>query len=68
VPTKYQPRAARCSHCGDVVLVAEHTIPKLFGSRVAKKSTVRLEHADPGPNGELWDPVDEGCRRARVAE
>jgi hypothetical protein len=66
VPTEYHPRPTRCSKCGDVVLVAEHSMGKLFGSRMGKKPTVRLEHADPGPHGELWDAVDDGCRRPRV--
>ena len=67
MPTIYHPRPARCSHCGDVVLVAEHRLAKLFGSRVGKKSTIRLEHADPGPDGELFDEVDGGCHRQPVA-
>ena len=67
VPTSYRPRAAACSGCGDVVLVSEFTTGKIFGSRAVKKPTVRLEHADPGPAGEVFDAVDVGCRRPHVA-
>ncbi len=67
MPTVHHPRRDPCSHCGDVVLVAEYRMGTLFGSKVGKKPKVRLEHADPGPDGELFDPVDDGCRRPRVA-
>lgn len=39
----------------------------MFGARVGKEPTLELEHADPGPNGEVFDAVDDGCRRPRVA-
>jgi hypothetical protein len=67
VPTTYHPRRGRCTRCGDVVLVAERSPGTVFGMRLAKTSEIRLEHADPGPDGELFDAVDDGCRRARVA-
>jgi hypothetical protein len=63
---RYHPRPARCTNCGDVVLVAEHSVGSIFGLRVVKAPQIRLEHADPGPDGELFDGVDEGCRRPRA--
>lgn len=68
MPTTYQPRREPCSHCGDTVLVAEHSVGSLFGARFGKKPTFRLEHADPGPEGELFDAVDGGCLRPRVRD
>lgn len=62
----YRRRPAPCSGCGDVVLIAEGTIPRLFGLDLKRRSKVWLEHADPGPSGEVHDPVDADCRRPRV--
>lgn len=67
MPTTHQPRRAPCSTCGDVVLVAEYSPGTLFGSRLGTKPTITLEHADPAPDGERFDAVDDGCRRRRVA-
>jgi hypothetical protein len=67
VPTKYHPRPARCTTCGDVVLVVERSLGTVFGFRLAKQPVIRLEHADPAPDGELFDAVDEGCRRPPVS-
>ena len=67
MPVTYHPRAARCTGCGDVVLVAERRPGTIFGLRPARSPTIRLEHADPAPGGELFDAVDDGCRRRRVA-
>lgn len=69
MPTTYHPRTAPCTHCGDVVLVVETQLGKLFGLNLLRFGApkLRLEHADPGPGGEVFDAVDEGCRRPRVA-
>ena len=67
VPTTYRPRRAPCTHCGDTVLIVEAQIGSLFGMKlrgVAPK--VRLEHADPGPVDDVFDAVDDGCRRPPV--
>jgi hypothetical protein len=66
VATTYRRRAAPCSHCGDVVLVAQRQMPKLLGAELRWGPKSWLEHADPGPDGETDDPVDERCRRPRV--
>ena len=67
VPTTYHPRSAPCTHCGDDVLVVETQIGKLFGLNLLRPAKIRLEHADPGPGGEVFDAVDDGCRRPRVS-
>ena len=67
VPTTYHRRPAPCTHCGDAVLVVEQQIGKLFGLNLLKAPKIWLEHADPGPSGEVFDAVDDGCRRPRVA-
>ena len=64
--TTYQRRPAPCSHCGDVVLVAQRRMPKLFGADLGWGPKAWVEHADPSPAGETDDPVDEHCRRAPV--
>lgn len=66
VPTTYHRRPAPCTHCGDVVLVVESQVGKLFGFNLRRAPKIRLEHADAGPGGETSDPVDDGCRRPRV--
>lgn len=70
VPVNHRPRRARCSHCGDVVLIAERTNRTLWGMpfmrRVDPKNNITLEHADPGPDGETFDGVDDDCRRPPV--
>lgn len=70
MPIAHHRRAAPCSHCGDVVLIAAKTGRKGYGfgfmRRVDAKPKLSLEHADPGPDGEMFDAVDEGCRRPRV--
>ncbi|WP_375484749.1 hypothetical protein [uncultured Jatrophihabitans sp.] len=66
MPTTHHPRSAPCTGCGDVVLVVERSPGLILGLRSNRKSTIRLEHADPAPDGELFDAVDDGCRRARV--
>jgi hypothetical protein len=48
------------------VLVVEERLGKLFGLNLLKAPKMRLEHADPGPGGEVFDAVDDGCRRPRV--
>jgi hypothetical protein len=67
VPTTYHRRRTPCTHCGDAVLVAESRTGKLFGLNLRRTPKVRLEHADPGPDGAAFDAVDDGCRRPRVA-
>lgn len=67
MPTTYHRRPAPCTHCGDTVLVVETQIGKLFGLSLVRAPKIRLEHADPGPGGDVFDAVDEGCRRPRVA-
>lgn len=66
VPTTYQRRQSPCTHCGDTVLIVERRIGKLFGFNFGRMPNIRLEHADPGPAGEVFDPVDDGCRRPPV--
>ena len=63
---QFTTRPAPCSHCGDTVLVVAHQELKLAGLRVSKGHIDRLEHADPSPDGETHDGVDDACRRARV--
>jgi hypothetical protein len=48
------------------VLIVERQIGKLFGLNLHRTPRIRLEHADPGPGGEAFDAVDDGCRRPRV--
>ena len=67
VPTTYHRRPAPCTHCGDTVLVVEKQIGKLFGLNLLRAPKIRLEHADPGPGGHVFDAVDDGCRRPRVS-
>jgi hypothetical protein len=67
MPTTYHRRPAPCTHCGDTVLVVETQVGKLFGLNLRRVPTIRLEHADPGPGGEVFDAVDDGCGRPRVA-
>lgn len=67
VPTTFHRRPAPCTHCGDVVLVCESQVGKLFGLTLRRAPKIRFEHADAGPGGETFDPVDDGCRRPRVA-
>ena len=64
VPTSYQRRERPCSHCGNVVLVVEASMGTIFGARIGRKPRMGLQHADPGPDGEVFDAVDDGCRRA----
>jgi hypothetical protein len=61
------PAPAPCTHCGDTVLVVEAQIGKLFGLNLRRAPKIRLEHADPGPGGDVFDAVDAGCRRPLVA-
>lgn len=67
MPTSYQRRATPCTHCGDTVLVVEQQLGRLFGLTLRRARKPRLEHADPGPDGEVFDAVDAGCRRPPVA-
>lgn len=67
VSTTYHRRRAACTHCHDTVLVAERRVGMLLGFTVRRKPTIWFEHADPGPNGEVFDAVDDGCRRPPVA-
>lgn len=67
MPSTFSRRHAPCSNCGDVVLIATYTAKKMFGRPVDKGPKITLEHADPSPEGEVFDPVDDGCRRQRVA-
>ncbi len=67
MPSTHRVRPAPCSHCGDTVLVVEQHLGRLFGVRAGRKVTQRLEHADPGPDDEVFDGVDDACRRSRVA-
>lgn len=67
VPTTYHRRSTPCTHCGDAVLIAEERrIGKLFGIKLGRATKIRLEHADPGPDDEVFDAVDDGCRRPPV--
>lgn len=66
MPTTYRRRPAPCLHCGDVVLISETSAPTLFGVVLGMRPSIGLQHADPGPDGEVFDEVDEGCRRAPV--
>lgn len=63
---QFRTRPAPCAHCGDTVLVAEQTPLKLFGFRLGKPAVSRLEHADPAPDGEVFDGVDDACHREPV--
>jgi hypothetical protein len=67
VPTTYRRRPAPCTHCGDTVLIVERQVGSLFGRNLRWAPKVRLEHADAGPDGEVFDAVDERCRRPRVS-
>jgi hypothetical protein len=49
-----------------VVIAEERPIGKLFGIKLGRGTKIRLEHADPGPHDEVFDAVDDGCRRPRV--
>jgi hypothetical protein len=49
------------------VLVVETQPGKLFGLNLGRASKIRLEHADPGPDGDVFDDVDDGCQRPPVA-
>jgi hypothetical protein len=66
MPTTYRRRMAPCTQCGDAVLISEGVVGRLFGLNLPWKPTIRLQHADPGPSGEVFDAVDRGCRRPRV--
>lgn len=48
------------------MLVVERRLGRMLGMRLKDEPVVRLEHADPGPDGELFDGVDGACRRPRV--
>jgi hypothetical protein len=67
MPTTYRRRPTPCRHCGDAVLIGESAGLKLFGIDLRMRPKVGVMHADPGPGGEVFDPVDEGCRRPPVA-
>ena len=67
MPTTYHRRPAPCTHCGDAVLIVETQVGKLFGLNLRRVPKIRLEHAAPGPDGEVFDAVDDGCARPRVA-
>lgn len=62
----YHRRPTPCTHCDDAVLIAERRIGTLFGLNLPWSPKIRLEHADPGPDGETFDAVDDGCRRPPV--
>jgi hypothetical protein len=49
------------------VLIGESTGLNLFGIDLRMKPRAGVMHADPGPDGEVFDPVDDGCRRPPVA-
>jgi hypothetical protein len=49
------------------VLVVEKQIGKLFGLNLLRAPKIGLEHADPSPGGDVFDAVDDGCRRPPVA-
>jgi hypothetical protein len=66
VPASYRRRPESCTNCGDVVLIVERSLGKALGFRFLEKPKIQLEHADPAPNGEMFDAVDDGCRRKRV--
>jgi hypothetical protein len=66
VPTVQRVRATPCTGCGDTVLVIERRLGRMLGMRLKDQPAVRLEHADPGPDGEVFDGVDGACRRPRV--
>lgn len=66
VAVEHRPRPAPCTHCGDKVLVVVHQELKLFGLRIGKGGIDRLEHADPSPEGEIHDGVDDACFRTPV--
>jgi len=68
VPTIYRPRPTPCLHCGDVVLIGETSGLRLFGMELGRQPRIGLQHADPGPDGEVFDPVDDGCRRPPVTK
>lgn len=63
---EHHTRPAPCSHCGDTVLLVSRAALKLFGLRVTKGEVDRVEHADPSPDGEVFDGVDADCHRAPV--
>ncbi len=63
---QYRTRPAPCTHCGDTVLVAERPALKLFGYSLGKPSAGGLEHADPSPDGDVFDGVDDSCHRPPV--
>ncbi|HEX2904047.1 MAG TPA: hypothetical protein VHO01_11385 [Jatrophihabitans sp.] len=65
--TTFHRRAAPCCRCGDVVLIGEVGALKMFGLDLRMKPKIRLQHADPSTDGEIFDPVDEGCRRVTAA-
>jgi hypothetical protein len=48
------------------VLIVEVHRPKLFGLSLSKVPRVSLEHADPSPDGDVFDAVDDNCHRPRV--
>jgi hypothetical protein len=48
------------------VLICEGQVGKLFGLDLLWKPKIWLQHADPGPAGEVFDAVDDGCRRPPV--
>jgi hypothetical protein len=48
------------------VVVVETHLGRLLGVLMRESPTIRLEHADPSPEGDVFDPVDDACRRARV--
>ena len=65
---QYRARDTFCSHCGDTVVIAEPPPLRGFGwkFRKPKVEATRLEHADPSPDGEVFDGVDSACRRDPV--
>ena len=66
VPTVQRVRATPCTGCGDTVLVIERRLGRMLGMRLKDEPVVRLEHADPGPDGKVFDGVDDACRRPPV--
>jgi hypothetical protein len=48
------------------VLIVETRVSKMMGFTLRWAPKIRLEHADPAPNGEVFDGVDDACHRARI--
>ena len=49
------------------MLIVERRIGNLFGRNLGWAPKIRFEHADASPGGEVFDAVDDGCRRPSVA-